>query len=210
MLNLLKKLTINLKATVKYIIVAFIFSIIALSSTRILFSKEIKNINSIINLISMKSTKRILKDVKIDIKTKTLVVKPNYGSQYGTLKIPSINVNLPIYYGDELEVLKYGVGHTAGTYFPGENGSILYMAHNTQNMLRRLPETSIGDEIIVETTYGTYKYSIYEGKVIEETDMDSVPIQEEKPLLMLYTCYPTTAIMHTPYRYIVYANQKEE
>ena len=208
--NFLKQLIGRLKATVKYIIVAFIFSIIILSATYILFSKTINDITSTIDLISIKTNKKILKDVKIDKKPNTLITYPSYGANYATLKIASIGVELPIYYGDDLDILKYGVGHTAGTYFPGEGGSIVYMAHNTANMLRRLPEIKNGDEIEVKTTYDTYYYTVYNGKVIEETDFDSVPVNREKEVLMIYTCYPTTAITHTPYRYIVYASRKGE
>lgn len=203
----LKQLIKKLKATVKYIIVAFIFSIIIISATYILFSKTIDDITSTIDLISIKTNKKILKDVKIDTNTNTLMSYPSYGANYATLRIPSISVELPIYYGDDLDILKYGVGHTAGTYFPGEGGSIVYMAHNTSNMLRKLPELQNGELIEVETTYGIYRYTVYDGKVIEETDFDSVPINKEKELLMIYTCYPVTAIAHTPYRYIIYANR---
>ena len=205
--NFSKKLTKKLKATVKYIIVAFIFSILILSTTYILFKKEINNITSTLNLISFKSNKRILTNVKINTNTKTLIQYPSYGANYGRLIIPNIEVELPIYYGDELEILANGIGHTAGTYFPGEGGSILYMGHNTSNMLRKLPELKNNDIIKIETTYGNYEYQIYDGKVIEDTDFDSVPIQREEEILMIYTCYPVTAITYTPYRYIIYAKK---
>ena len=205
--NFLKKQIKKLKATVKYIIVAFMFSSLILSATYILFSKQIKSLSTTLELISFKSNKRILKNVKINLETNTLVNYPSYGANYGKLTIPDINVELPIYYGDELEFLKYGIGHTAGTYFPGEGGSILYMGHNTSDMLKRLPELNIGAKITIETSYGIYNYEIYEGKVIEDTDFDSVPIQREKELLMIYTCYPTNTITYTPYRYIIYANK---
>ena len=199
-----------LKATVKNIIVAFIFSLIIILTTYIVFSKPINKVLSIIDLISIKTNKIQLKDIKINKNTNTLESYPEYGSNYGTLSIPSINVNLPIFYGDDLEILKNGIGHTAGTYFPGEGGSIIYMAHNSSNMLRNLPELKNNDLITVKTVYGTYNYKVYDGKIIEETDFDSTPLQQNKEILMIYTCYPTTAITYTKYRYIIYANKIEE
>ena len=83
------------------------------------------------------------------------------------------------------------------------------MAHNTSNMLRRLTETKIGDKIIVEAVYGTYIYQIDSAKVIEETEIDAVSIEEGQEIIKMYTCYPPTAITHTPYRYIVYASRIE-
>ena len=79
---------------------------------------------------------------------------PEYGTQYGTIEIEKIDVNLPIYFGDTLEVLKKGIGHSSGSYFPGEGGSIIYMGHNYKKMLKRLGELQIGNEIKITTSYG--------------------------------------------------------
>ena len=58
----------------------------------------------------------------------------NHTNKYATIKIPKIDVDLPVYYGDSLDVLKKGVGHSSGSYFPGEGGSIIYMGHNSKKM----------------------------------------------------------------------------
>ncbi len=205
----LNKLSKKLKATVKRIIVAFIYSILILIGTYFLFSKPIQNTFTIIDLVSTETNKKILEDVKLDLTTKNLQVYPEYGSKYADLSIPSVNISQPVYYGDTLEILKYGVGHFSGSYFPGEGGSILYMGHNTSNMLRNLPNAKIGDKITVTTTYGTYTYTITNTKVIQDTDLDQVPIEREKEILMIYTCYPVTTVVYTPYRYVVYADLDE-
>ena len=130
---------------------------------------------------------------------------PEYGTQYATISIPKIDVNLPVYYGDTLEILKKGVGHSSGSYFPGEGGSILYMGHNYARIFRRFSELQIGNEITVTTTYGEYKYKIYDMQIIHETEFDKVPIQKEKEILMVYTCYPFRNIGYADHRYVVYA-----
>ena len=84
------------------------------------------------------------------------------------------------------------------------------MGHNTSDMLRKLPEVQIGDTITVTTSYGTYNYSVTETKVIKDTETSEVPIQRDKEILMIYTCYPVTTVVYTPYRYVVYAKLKEE
>lgn len=203
---MLKKI---LKATVKNVIVAFIYSLLILSVTYFIFHNTINKTFKLINLVSNKTTEKILKDVKLDLTTKNLEVYPEYGSKYATLKIPSIDVEQPIYYGDSLDILKNGVGHYIASYFPGEGGSILYMGHNTKNMLRKLPDIKIGDEITVTTSYGSYKYEVERTKVIKDTDLDEVPIQREKEILMIYTCYPVTTVVYTPYRFVVYASLKQ-
>lgn len=201
-----KKIQNRLKATVRCIIVAFIYSLLILSVTYFLFSKPIQNIFTMIDLISTKTNEKMLEDVKLDLTTKNLQVYPEYGSKYADLSIPTLNIEQPIYYGDSLDILKYGVGQYIASYFPGEGGSILYMGHNTSNMLRKLPEIQIGDKITVTTTYGTYTYSVTETKIIQDTDLDQVPIQREKEILMIYTCYPVTTVVYTPYRFVVYAD----
>ena len=130
---------------------------------------------------------------------------PEYGTKYATIKIPKIDVELPVYFGDTLEVLKKGVGHSSGSYFPGEGGSIIYMGHNSKNTFRRFSELQIGNEIEVKTTYGEYKYKIYDMQLIQETEFDKLPIQREKEILMVYTCYPFNNIGYTTQRYVVYA-----
>ena len=195
-----------IKATITSLIVAFTYLIVIFLIIYILFSNSINKIFSIIDIISIKTTESELKDVKIDLTTKSLVSYPDYGSKYGKIKLSSLNIELPLYYGDTLSILRNGVGHSSGSYFPGEGGSILCMAHNTSGMLKRLPEIKNGDKIIIDTTYGTYTYEVCDTKIVKETELTAAPIQKEKECLMLYTCYPVDAIGHTDKRFFVYAN----
>ena len=121
-----------------------------------------------------------------------------------------MNLNVPVYFGDTLEILKKGVGHSSGSYFPGEGGSIVYMGHNSKNMFRRFSELQVGDQMTVTTSYGKYTYEIYEMLLINETEVDKLPIQREKEILMVYTCYPFNNIGYATQRYVVYAELVSE
>ena len=143
----------------------------------------------------------------INEEKKTLENYPEYGTQYATIEIPRIDANLPVYFGDTLEILKKGVGHSSGSYFPGEGGSILYMGHNSKKVFRRFSELQIGDEIKVTTTYGEYNYKIYDMQLIKETEIDKLPIQKDKEILMVYTCYPFNNVGYATQRYVVYAER---
>ena len=79
------------------------------------------------------------------------------------------------------------------------------MGHNSKNMLRRLGELQIGNEIKITTSYGEYTYSIYDMQLIKETELDKLPVQRDKEILMLYTCYPFNNIGYATQRYVVYA-----
>ena len=80
------------------------------------------------------------------------------------------------------------------------------MGHNTKDQFHEFSELEIGDKIKITTDYGEFNYTIYDMQVIKETEFDKIPIQREEEKLMIYTCYPFTALGHTIYRYVVYAN----
>lgn len=206
MLNL-KKIKEVSRATMKSLLVAFLYSIIFFGLMFAVFHEKLDKVNSMVKLISVNTNKEIQKEVVMDEESKNLEVYPKYKSQYARLKIDSIGVDQPVYYGDTLEILKKGVGHTPGTFFPGEGGTILYMGHNTASQLSILKTIKIGAEIVVEATYGTYKYKVYDTKVIDYRDTDQVPIQRDEEILMVYTCYGQ---YHTTNRFVAYARPVEE
>lgn len=72
-------------------------------------------------------------------------------------------------------------------------------------MFRRFSELQIGDEISVNTVYGEFNYKIYDMQLIKETEIDKLPIQKEKEILMIYTCYPFNNVGYATQRYVVYA-----
>ena len=139
-----------------------------------------------------------------------LVNYPTYGTKYADLKIDSIGIDLPVYYGADYTILKSGIAHDETSYFPGEGGSVIMAGHNFKTFLANLPEAKIGDRIVLDTTYGIFNYDIYDTRIVKETDVASVPIQQEKEILMLYTCWPINNIGHASERYVVYANLVEE
>ena len=206
MLNIFKK---NVKATISKLIVALFIIIIIILGIKLSVGAQIEEFISIVNKVSIGVEKTETTEKTIMTEKKRLKNYPEYGTQYATIEIPKINVNLPVYFGDTLDILKNGVGHSSGSYFPGEGGSIIYMGHNSKNIFRRFSELQIGNEITVTTEYGKYKYKIYDMKLINETDIDQVPIQDEKEILMIYTCYPFNNVGYATQRYVVYAELEE-
>ena len=205
MSNFAKK---TIKATILNVIVALLSSLIILITIYLIFSNKIENTISLINLISVdiSSKNEILTTIDENNKIKNY---PEYGKQYGNIKIPKIEIYLPVYYGDTLEILKNGVGHSSGSYFPGEGGSIIYMGHNSKKYFRRFSELEKNDEITIKTSYGEYKYKIFDMQIVQEKELEKLPIQHEKEILMLYTCYPFNNIGYTTKRYVVYAELKK-
>lgn len=199
------KLGQTVKATISSIIVALIITGLLILVINLFFGQEIGEIFSLVNKVSITIDENKTQEATTIGEQNKLKNYPEYGTKYATIEIEKIGASLPVYFGDTLEILKKGVGHSSGSYFPGEGGSIVYMGHNSKNVFRRFSELQIGNEIKVTTTYGEYTYKIYDMKLIKETDLDELPIQNDKEILMVYTCYPFNNIGYTTQRYVVYA-----
>ena len=196
----------SVKATIIDVIVALFIVAIIIFGIYISFGQKIAETILLVNQVAVKVDSTYeQKPTQINTSENRLQNYPEYGTQYATIEIPKIDLKLPVYYGDTLEILKKGVGHSSGSYFPGEGGSIIYMGHNSKNVFRRFSELQIGNEIKVTTTYGEYTYKIYDMQLIKETETDKLPIQKEKEILMVYTCYPFNNIGYATQRYVVYA-----
>ena len=199
----------TIKATIINVIVALFSTIVFFLCIYLLFGQEIDDAISLINKVSIDIDNKKEKEITINEENK-ISNYPEYGTKYADIEIPKIDVNLPVYFGDTLEVLKNGVGHSSGSYFPGEGGSIIYMGHHSKKVFRRFSELQIGNEITVRTSYGEFKYKIYDMQLINETEIDKLPIQKDKEVLMIYTCYPFNNIGYTTQRYVIYAERNDK
>lgn len=193
----------TLKATIICLIVALFSTVAIILFIYLLIGTKLEEKISLINRVSIDVNNK--KDEVTVIDDNKIKNYPEYGTQYAYIEIPQIDVNLPVYFGDTLEILKNGVGHSSGSYFPGEGGSIIYMGHNSKKMFRRFSELKNGNEITIKANYGEYKYKIYDMQIVKETEVDKLPIQNEKEILMVYTCYPFNNIGYATQRYVVYA-----
>ncbi len=197
-----------------HIIVALFITGIIIGAIYLVAGKQIEENISLINMVAIEAGEAPEeREIKLETSAnnkKELDVYPSYGSQYATIQIPKIDVDLPVYLGDTIEILKKGVGHYSASYFPGEGGSIVYMGHNSAKVFRRFSELQIGNEIFVKTSYGDFKYKIYDMQIIDESEGDEkIPIQHDEEKLMVYTCYPFINIGYTSKRFVVYANLEQ-
>lgn len=132
---------------------------------------------------------------------------PEFGDKYAELKIESAGIVSPIYVGDSEEILLQGTGQYYGSVFPGEQGNTVLVGHRN-SVFKTLGQAKIGDEIIMETTYGDYVYEIVDTKITTGTDQ-SILAQTDEAMLTVYTCYPFDYIGHSPDRYSVIAKLVE-
>ncbi|MEG1457617.1 MAG: class C sortase [Bacilli bacterium] len=113
----------------------------------------------------------------------------------GSIEIPKINVNLPIYHGVSEEVLSVGVGHVDGSSLPagGINTKSILTGHRglpSAKLFTRLDELELNDLFFIRVLNETLAYKVINIKVIEPEDVSSLDIESENDLVSLITCTP--------------------
>jgi sortase A len=120
------------------------------------------------------------------------------------LRIPKIDLEVPVFVGTDDLTLNRGVGLIEGTALPGEEGNIGIAGHR-DGFFRGLKDVRQGDTVELTTQEQTFTFVIDGIAVVEPSDT-SVLSQREHPSLTLVTCYPFYFIGNAPKRYIVQAS----
>lgn len=120
------------------------------------------------------------------------------------LRIPKINVEVPVLEGTDDLSLNRGVGHVVGTAEPGENGNVAIAGHR-DGFFRGLKDIGLGDPIEMAAMGRTDTYIIDRITVVDPSDV-SVLKKRPHASLTLITCYPFYFIGSAPKRYIVQAS----
>lgn len=117
------------------------------------------------------------------------------------LKIPRLNIDKPVVYGDDWEALKLGVGHHIGSANPGQRGNIVLSAHNDiyGEIFRSLDRLQPGDEITVYTWTKNFTYVVQSQddqgtpkghRLVLPTDVWVLRPVGDQARLTLISCYP--------------------
>lgn len=120
------------------------------------------------------------------------------------LRIPKIDLEVPILEGTDDLSLNRAVGHIAGTPRPGQNGNVGIAGHR-DGFFRGLKDVSTGDTVEMVTPDNVTRYVVDEITVVDPTNV-SVLAPRTHPSLTLVTCYPFYFIGSAPQRYIVQAS----
>ena len=109
------------------------------------------------------------------------------GGHLGTLKIPSIGVNVKIYQGTDSATLAKGAGHFTDTSIWA--GNVCVAGHNreTNCYFGEIHTLNIGDEITLTTKLGTRTYSVTSVQKISETDSSATGSTSDNRIT-LFTC----------------------
>lgn len=113
----------------------------------------------------------------------------------GRLRIDKIAVDLPIYHGTSDATLEKGVGHLQGTSLPvgGESQHSVLTAHRglaEATLFDRLDELRSGDTFQIEVFGDVLTYRVFETKVVDPNDTESLYPRLGEDLVTLVTCTP--------------------
>lgn len=113
----------------------------------------------------------------------------------GYIKIPKINVSLPIYHGTSEEVLKRGVGHLQNTSFPigGESTHAVLSGHtglSSAKLFTDLDKLEEGELFFIEVLGEKLAYKIDQIKIVEPRETSDLVIKSGEDYVTLVTCTP--------------------
>jgi sortase A len=116
---------------------------------------------------------------------------PLGGDAVAQLRIPAIGVDKIVVEGVDVADLKKGPGHYPGSPLPGQPGNAAIAGHRTTYgaPFNRLDELAEGDEILVTTVQGSFRYQVREQLIVNP---DQVEVLDDfgDDRLTLTACHP--------------------
>ncbi|WP_349426426.1 class C sortase [Microbacterium sp. LWS13-1.2] len=111
------------------------------------------------------------------------------------IKIPSIDVDLPIYHGTSDETLAKGIGHLEGTALPigGASTHSVLTGHRglaDAELFTNLDKVAVGDTFTIEVFGEVLTYQVTDTKVVEPEQTETLYAQRGADLVTLVTCTP--------------------
>jgi len=111
------------------------------------------------------------------------------------LKIPKINVSLPVYHGTSADILNKGVGHLEGSNLPvgGEGNHAILTGHtglSTAKLFTDLTKMETGDLFYINVLDRTLAYEVDQILVVKPDETKALRAVEGEDYLTLVTCTP--------------------
>ena len=113
----------------------------------------------------------------------------------GYIRIPVIDVTLPVYHGISRSVLQTAVGHLDWTSLPvgGESSHCALSAHRglpSSKLFSDLDKVEVGDIFMINVLRETLTYEVDQILIVEPEDTLALQIEEGKDLCTLVACTP--------------------
>jgi sortase A len=115
------------------------------------------------------------------------------GSAVAIIRIPRISLDMVVVEGTDTADLEKGPGHYTDTAYPWQDhGRVGIAGHRTTYLhpFFHLDRMRVGDPIVLETEYGTFRYRVTRVFSIPSAGSGVVLNQTVRPTLVLTTCDP--------------------
>lgn len=126
-------------------------------------------------------------------------------SLIGALDIPRLRLSAAVKFGDDGNVLAGAVGYLPDSALPWEPGNSVLAAHRDR-LFRSLARIRAGDEILLSTRHGDFRYRVSRTFVVNPSDVWVLEPSPDVDLTLL-TCYPFVYVGHAPQRFVVRARK---
>src|SRR5205814_6808842 len=121
------------------------------------------------------------------------------------ISIPKLGYFAAVKEGVSSTVLYDGPGHYPQTRWPGDPGTVGVAAHNVYWI--NFPKLSKGDEVDIETRYGSYRYQVNSAEIVNPDNRTALVTDANGYHLVLTTCWPLWAGAFATQRYVIHADQ---
>ena len=117
---------------------------------------------------------------------------PGLGQAAGRIEIPAIGVDWIFVEGVTSADLKKGPGHYPDTPMPGQAGNAAIAGHRTTYgaPFNRVDELTPGDEIVVTTVQGRFRYEVAEQLIVDPSKVEVLLPIVGRNTLTLTSCHP--------------------
>lgn len=175
------------------------------------YSEEsIKTYNSNVDTLSKDEVDSyLLKAQQYNDSLAGIGIAPNYedvlnfgDGVMGTINIPKINVNLPIYHGTSEDELQKGAIHNLNSSLPigGENTHAVISAHTAlpgKVYFDNLSDLEKGDNFSITILNKKMTYEVTDINIAKPKEADNyLGIEDGRDLVTLVTCYPYAVNSH--------------
>ena len=132
---------------------------------------------------------------------------------FGVLRIPAMDLEMPIYLGANDENMAAGAAVLTQTSIPigGENTNAVIAGHRGWNgypYFLDIENLQVGDLGYIKNIWEELTYKVTAIRIVYPDDIDAILIQPGKDMVTLLSCHPPNT--GGRYRYLVYCERAEE
>ena len=132
---------------------------------------------------------------------------------FGVLRIPAMDLEMPIYLGANDENMAAGAAVLTQTSIPigGDNTNAVIAGHRGWNgypYFLDIENLQVGDLVYIKNIWEELTYKVTAIRIVYPDDIDAILIQPGKDMVTLLTCHPPNT--GGRYRYLVYCERAEE